>query len=88
MNKHTIIRAANTANHLKHPGLPGRPPRHTRKTLMLLAGGAAVLLLAGCGGKPITTPVPDLVPVGEGLRVIGYALVAAAVVLTFGKILR
>jgi len=55
---------------------------------MLLAGGAAVLLLAGCGGKPITTPVPDLVPVGEGLRVIGYALVAAAVVLTFGKILR
>ena len=51
-----------------------------------MAGGAAALMLVGCGdaGSP---PVPDLGPLGEGLKVIGYAVVAAAVIVTLGKLL-
>jgi len=57
-----------------------------RKILLLTAGGAAVLLLAGCGGSS-APPVPDLVPVGDGLKVVAYALIAAAVIITLGKLL-
>jgi len=58
-----------------------------KKSLILLAGGAAVLLLAGCGHPAGVPPTPDMAPLGDGLKVIGYALVAAAVVLTLGKLL-
>jgi len=55
--------------------------------VILLAGGAAVLLLAACVRSTGAPAVPDMVPLGDGLKVIGYALVAAAVVLTLGKLL-
>lgn len=45
------------------------------------------LLVAACGSGTSAPPVPDMVPLGDGLKVIGYALVAAAVVLTLGKLL-
>ena len=49
---------------------------------------AAVLLLAGCGSHVAPTPpVPDLTPVGEGIKVLAYAIVAAAVVTTLGKLI-
>jgi len=57
------------------------------KNLLLLAAGAAVLGLAGCGGPSDVPPVPDMVPLGEGLKVIGFALIAAAVIVTLGKLL-
>jgi len=46
----------------------------------------AILLLAGCASSPVP-PVPDFGPVGEGLKVIGYGLVAAAVLLVISKFL-
>ena len=49
---------------------------------------ALVLRAAACAGDPSPPPVPDMVPLGEGLKVIGYAVVGAAVVLTLGKLLR
>ena len=48
----------------------------------------AALLLAGCVEEPPPPPVPDMVPLGEGLKVIGYALVGAAVILTLGRLVR
>ena len=57
-----------------------------KRCLLLVAGGATVLVLAGCGdaGAP---PVPDMGPLGDGLKVIGYAVIAAAVIVTLGKLL-
>ena len=57
------------------------------KTLMLVAGGAALLMLAACGGHVDSPPVPDLVPIGDGLKVVAYAMIAAAVIITLGKLL-
>ena len=79
----------------KGPGPPGNAPHQSvvigeteiiKKCLLLVAGGAAVLLLSGCGdaGAP---PVPDMGPLGEGLKVIGYAVIAAAVIVTLGKLI-
>ena len=39
------------------------------------------LLLIGCSTVPGAPPAPDYGPVGDGLKVIGYALVAVAVLL-------
>ena len=50
--------------------------------LLLVLLGA--LLLASCASSP-APPVPDFAPVGEGLKVIGYALVAAAVLFVLSK---
>ena len=42
--------------------------------------------LATACGQPVGTPGPtDLEPVGEGLKVIGFAVVAASVVLSVGR---
>ena len=82
------------AKYSKGPGPPGNASRKSvisretvivKKCLLLMAGGAAVLLLVGCGdaGAP---PVLDMGPLGEGLKVIGYAVVAAAIV-TLGKLI-
>lgn len=53
------------------------------KLLLLLP----VLLLAACGG-PELPGVPDVEPVGEGLKVIGFAIVGAAVLGVVGKLIR
>jgi len=62
-----------------------------RRFLLLPAAGVA-LACASCseGSTPAPPPVPvtDTKPVGEGLKVIGYALLGAAVVLVLGKLLR
>ncbi len=58
-----------------------------RNYLILFIGGAAVLLLTACGGAVSTPPVTDLEPLGDGLSVIGYAVIAAAVVVILGKLL-
>ena len=43
------------------------------------------LLLIGCSTAPEAPPAPDYGPVGDGLKVIGYALVAVAVLLVLSK---
>ncbi len=49
----------------------------------LLATGAGALL-ASCTTS--TGPAaPDMGPVGDGLKVIGYALIGVAVVITLGR---
>lgn len=45
-----------------------------------------LLLLAACVAKAPT--VPDMSPVGEGLKVIGFSLIGVAVVVTLGRLLR
>ena len=44
------------------------------------------LLLATACGQPGGAPAPtDLQPVGDGLKVLGFAVVAASVVLSVGR---
>ena len=45
---------------------------------------AACLMATACGRYEGAPPPADLQPVGEGLKVIGFALVAAAVVMSLG----
>lgn len=47
----------------------------------------AVLLAVGCssGSAPV---VPSMAPVGDGLKVIGFGIVAAAVVVGASKFIR
>ena len=44
-------------------------------------------LLASCT-PPAGPPAPDMGPVGDGLKVIGYALIAVAVIFTVGRSIR
>ena len=96
MNKHTLTKTAtSTAGGLTGSRLPAHPPHPylaapygfpVKRCLLILVGGAVILLLAGCGGTPVP-PGPDMVPLGDGLKVIGYAVLAAAVVLTLGRLI-
>lgn len=45
------------------------------------------VLLASCSA-PVVPVAPDMGPVGDGLKVIGYALIAVAVVITVGRTIR
>ena len=61
------------------------------KCLLLCCAFAG--LLASCGSSPAPKPPPppppaNLEPVGDGLSVIGFALVSAAVVLVLGRMLQ
>jgi hypothetical protein len=60
--------------------------------LIPLAGLALVLACASCGEspspKPPPVPVTDTRPVGEGLKVIGFAMLGAAVVIVLGRLIR
>ena len=63
-----------------------------RKWLIPLAGLAFVLACASCSEspppKPPPVPVTDTRPVGEGLKVIGFAMLGAAVVVALGRMIR
>lgn len=68
---------------------------HRSLRLSHLSGPAALagasLLLTSCNEEvppPTPTILADVTPVGDGLSVIGLALIAAAVVLVLGKLLR
>ena len=67
----------------KHP--------HSGK-ILLLPVTAAVMALSSCNEEP-AKPAPhvtvtDTKPVGEGLTVIGFAIVGATVVVVLGRLLR
>jgi hypothetical protein len=61
------------------------------KMLLLLCPFAACLSLASCNEEtPAVRPPPvtDTKPLGDGLKVIGFALIGASVVVTLGRLLR
>jgi len=66
--------------------------KHPLKKLLLLPTTGFALACASCSDTytepPPAVPVTDTEPVGEGLKVIGYALLGAAVVGVLGKLLR
>jgi hypothetical protein len=85
--------------HIPHPCQPGitstvrRFPNRKKWFLIPLAALVVALALASCSGgesspKPSPPPVTDTRPVGEGLKVIGYAMLGAAVVGVLGRIIK
>jgi hypothetical protein len=82
---------------MNHPYLPAlrRQPRRreTRsfKPLLLLPAAGLVFACASCAQsspKPPPPPVTDTAPVGDGLKVIGFAVLGAAVVGVLGRMLK
>ena len=53
----------------------------------ILIAALTVLCLTSCG-TPASPPVVDMRPVGDGLKLIGYALVGVSVVIVMGTMLR
>jgi hypothetical protein len=63
---------------------------HWRKLLLLPAAGV-FMACSSCSEPPAPKPPPvitDTRPVGDGLKVIGYALLGAAVVVVLGRMLK
>ena len=89
---HTLLNPA--GGHRQPDPQPNSGVRRHRKRsvemniLLLVAGTAALVLLAGCSGTTVAPPAPDMVPVGDGLKVIGFAVVGAAVVAVLGRLLK
>ena len=74
---------------------PRFPRRWNRKWFLLpLAALVAALAFTSCSGgdasspPPPPVPVTDTRPVGEGLKLVGFAMLGAACVLTLGRLLR
>jgi hypothetical protein len=65
-------------------------PLKSLKPLLLLPVAGIFLACASCSDstpKPPPPPVTDTQPVGEGLKVIGFAMLGAAVVGVLGRML-
>jgi len=74
-------------NHLSF----NRPDKHVIKKLLLLPVAGIFMACASCSEsapKPPPVPVTDTKPVGEGLKVIGFAMLGAAVVVVLGRMLK
>jgi hypothetical protein len=81
---------------MNHPYLPAlqkarrRPSRYYKPLLLILAAG----LIFACSSCAESTPDPtvpaitDTTPVGDGLKVIGYAVVAFGVLGVLGRMLK
>lgn len=77
----------------KHHLSSRRLARHRLKKLLLLPVAGVLLVLSACNddetnkhASPVT--VTDTKPVGDGLTVLGFAIVGAAVVIVLGRLLR
>ena len=59
-----------------------------KRRVLLPAIMAACLCAASCERMPVPSAPPpiELKPVGDGLQVIGFALLGAAVVVTLGRL--
>jgi hypothetical protein len=78
-----------------HPTRLDPSPRaawcHSLKMLLLLPVAGLFMTCASCSDSPSTPPPPpvtDTTPVGEGLKVIGFAMLGAAVVCVLGRLVR
>jgi hypothetical protein len=82
--------------HIPHPCQPllasSRRFPNRKWFLIPLAGFALVLACASCSEsstpKPPPVPVTDTRPVGDGLKVIGFAMLGAACVIVLGRLIR
>ncbi len=68
-----------------------RLKKHPMKKLLLLPAAGIVMACASCEETapppPAAVPVTDTAPVGDGLKVIGFALLGAVVVAVLGRML-
>ena len=75
-----------------HPPASG-PKKRPRKSLLLSAAGCFMALSSCSEAPPKPSPPPptvtvtDTAPVGDGLKVIGFAMLGAAVVVVLGRML-
>ena len=75
-----------------HPPSSG-PRRRPIKSLLLLPAAGCFMPLGSCSEAPSKPPPPptvavtDTAPVGDGLKVIGFAMLGAAVVVVLGRML-
>lgn len=76
-----------------HPPASG-PKKRPMKSLLLLFAAGGFMALNSCSEappKPLPPPptvtVTDTEPVGDGLKVIGFAMLGAAVVVVLGRML-
>lgn len=77
----------------KHHLSSRRPAAHRLKKLLLLPVAGITLVLSACNDEnadkqPPPVTVTDTQPVGDGLAVLGFAIVGAAVVIVLGRLLR
>jgi hypothetical protein len=73
-----------------HPS-PRPLGKRSIKKLLLLPAAGIFMACASCGGSapaPAPPPVTDTAPVGDGLKVIGFAMLGAAVVVVLGRLLK
>ncbi len=62
---------------------------HLVRTLLLLPVAGVFLMCSSCKDDvPVRPTYTDTKPVGDGLAVIGFSVVGAAVVIVLGKLLR
>lgn len=64
----------------------GPVARRVAKSLLLLPIIGCVLACVSCNEQG--PPVIDTTPLGDGLKVIGYAVVGAAVLMVLGKLVK
>ena len=77
-----------------HPPASG-PKKRPMKSLLLLSAAGCFMALGSCSEAtpkpppppPQTVTVTDTEPVGDGLKVIGFAMLGAAVVVVLGRML-
>ena len=79
---------------IKNHASSNRPKKRPMKSLLLLSAAGCSLALGSCSEAtpeppppPPTVTVTDTSPVGDGLKVIGFALLGAAVVVVLGRML-
>lgn len=76
----------------KHHLSPHHNASHRLKKLLLLPVAGVILAISSCNGDEAkhtsSVSVTDTKPVGDGLAVIGFAIVGAAVVIVLGRLLR
>ncbi len=65
---------------------------HTFRNILLIASGLLILTLCSCERQatdmPVLIPVTDTEPVGDGLKVLGFAVLGSAVVCVLGRMIR
>lgn len=74
-----------------HPVIPKSVGRLRPLALIVVPAAVLALAVSSCDTappKPAPPPVTDTRPVGEGLKVIGFAMLGAAVVAVLGRVLR
>ncbi len=49
---------------------------------------ALLTMLAASCASTVSAPVPDFGPVGDGLKVVGFAIVGAAVVISASRLIK